>query len=199
MNDERKIDEAFLSEMMKRGEKAWKDVPDATAWVEELRNGTLNMTPQTESTVIDLIRERGQIGRQKYSATIDRADLTPSQWWKHHLEEMADGMQYAERNRQAALLLERARELLFNISFDYEQPYEEVEDWLNDYSKQFPSPKKHNLHSHPIKGINQPMSRIKKCDSCGAMVDIDKDSSAHGNCNQVWGRRGWRALGEYDG
>jgi hypothetical protein len=44
MNDERKIDEAFLTEMMKRGEKAWKDVPDATAWVEELRNGTLDMT-----------------------------------------------------------------------------------------------------------------------------------------------------------
>jgi hypothetical protein len=42
MNEDRKIDEAFLSEMMKRGEKAWKDVPDATAWVEELRNGTLD-------------------------------------------------------------------------------------------------------------------------------------------------------------
>jgi hypothetical protein len=46
MNDDRKIDEAFLSEMMKRGEKAWKDVPDATAWVEELRNGNLDMTPK---------------------------------------------------------------------------------------------------------------------------------------------------------
>jgi hypothetical protein len=42
MNEDRKIDEAFLDEMMKRGKKAWKDVPDATAWVEELRNGTLN-------------------------------------------------------------------------------------------------------------------------------------------------------------
>jgi hypothetical protein len=42
MNDERKIDEAFLSEMMKRGAKARKDFPDATAWVEDLRNGTLN-------------------------------------------------------------------------------------------------------------------------------------------------------------
>jgi hypothetical protein len=48
MNDERKIDEAFLDQMMKRSEKAWEDVPDATAWVEELRNGDLDMTPQTE-------------------------------------------------------------------------------------------------------------------------------------------------------
>jgi hypothetical protein len=42
MNEDRKIDEAFLAEMMKRGKKAWEDVPDATAWVEELRNGTLD-------------------------------------------------------------------------------------------------------------------------------------------------------------
>jgi hypothetical protein len=44
MSEDRKIDEAFLAEMMKRGEKAWKDVPDVNAWVEELRNGTLDMT-----------------------------------------------------------------------------------------------------------------------------------------------------------
>jgi len=36
-------------------------------------------TPKTENTVVDLIRKRGEIGRQKYSATIDRSDLTPSQ------------------------------------------------------------------------------------------------------------------------
>ena len=53
MNDERNIDEAFLNEMMKRGEKAWAGVKDVTAWVEELRNGTLDTsdkpTPRTDA------------------------------------------------------------------------------------------------------------------------------------------------------
>jgi hypothetical protein len=34
------IDESHLSECMRKGEQAWKDVPDATAWVEELRGGS---------------------------------------------------------------------------------------------------------------------------------------------------------------
>lgn len=42
------------------------------------------------------------------------------------------------------------------------------------------------------------MRRLKKCDKCGELVDIDH-GSVHGKCNQVWGRRGWRTLGEYDG
>jgi hypothetical protein len=99
-------------------------------------------TPQTENTVVDLIRERGEVGRQKYSATIDRADLTPSQWWKHHLEEMADGMQYAERNRKAALLLERSFELIESIA--HERKWESAEQWLIEYKKQFPELKTPN-------------------------------------------------------
>jgi hypothetical protein len=59
MNDERKIDEAFLDEMMKRGEKAWKDVPDATEWVEELRNGTLDESkPLTNNTLKPLVNQQ---------------------------------------------------------------------------------------------------------------------------------------------
>jgi hypothetical protein len=58
MNEGRKIDEAFLTEMMKRGEKAWKDVPDATAWVEELRNGTLDESkPLTNNAPQPLINQ----------------------------------------------------------------------------------------------------------------------------------------------
>jgi len=34
------INEAQLAECMRKGEQAWKDVPDATAWVEELRGGS---------------------------------------------------------------------------------------------------------------------------------------------------------------
>jgi hypothetical protein len=52
MNEDQKIDEAFLGEMMKRGEKAWRDVSDVNAWVEELRNGTLNQTYQPECWLV---------------------------------------------------------------------------------------------------------------------------------------------------
>jgi hypothetical protein len=59
MNEDRKIDEAFLAEMMKRGKKAWEDVPDATAWVEDLRTDmTQNKmndtpTPRTDALMPD--------------------------------------------------------------------------------------------------------------------------------------------------
>lgn len=53
-------------------------------------------------------------------------------------------------------------------------------------------------------------SRIKQCDECRNHVNIDinmivnnsgkNNGMSHSNvCNQVWGRRGWRQLGEYDG
>ena len=34
-----KVDEEELTRMTRRGANAWKDVPDATAWVDELRGG----------------------------------------------------------------------------------------------------------------------------------------------------------------
>jgi hypothetical protein len=42
-------------------------------------------------------------------------------------------------------------------------------------------------------------TRLRRCDVCKTLVNIDSNSSVHGKCNQVWGRRGWRTLGEYDG
>ena len=60
MNEDRKIDEAFLDEMMKRGEKAWKDVPDATAWVEELRNGTLDETKSLTNNALEPLINQGK-------------------------------------------------------------------------------------------------------------------------------------------
>ena len=35
-----RVDEDELARLMRRGANAWKDVPDATAWVDELRGGT---------------------------------------------------------------------------------------------------------------------------------------------------------------
>ena len=60
MNDERKMDEAFLSEMMKRVSEAWKDVPDATAWVEELRNGTLDETKSLTNNALQPLINQGK-------------------------------------------------------------------------------------------------------------------------------------------
>jgi hypothetical protein len=34
-----RVDEAELARLTRRGAQAWKDVPDATAWVDELRGG----------------------------------------------------------------------------------------------------------------------------------------------------------------
>lgn len=41
--------------------------------------------------------------------------------------------------------------------------------------------------------------RIFKCENCGKMVDVDGETSVHSGCDFVWGRRGWRQLGAYDG
>lgn len=37
---------------------------------------------------------------------------------------------------------------------------------------------------------------LLKCPECG---NTDADGDAHGNCDMVYGRRGWRQLGVYDG
>ena len=60
--------------------------------------------------------------------------------------------------------------------------------------------------------IKEAVKNIKKCDGCGRLVNLDSgmvvattiDNSyaalVHGSvCNYVYGRRGWRQLGAYDG
>lgn len=45
--------------------------------------------------LIDMLRQRDAKGRAKYGATLDRADLTLSDWLLHMAEEMLDGAGYA--------------------------------------------------------------------------------------------------------
>ena len=44
-----------------------------------------------------LIQGRANVGQVKYGVSIDRDDLTASQWVQHALEEMLDGAQYLIR------------------------------------------------------------------------------------------------------
>jgi hypothetical protein len=41
--------------------------------------------------------------------------------------------------------------------------------------------------------------QIKVCENCGEKVNIRKDGGHHAKCDFVYGRRGWRQLGTYDG
>lgn len=52
---------------------------------------------KTEDAVIDLIRSRGEVGRRKYGVSMDRQDLSQTDWLTHLQEELADALQYAER------------------------------------------------------------------------------------------------------
>ena len=43
------------------------------------------------------MREREQVGLDKYGKSIDRNDLKPEEWLVHLQEELMDGIQYLER------------------------------------------------------------------------------------------------------
>lgn len=94
-----------------------------------------NMTPKTEDAVVEMIRSRGEFGRGKYKTSMDRKDLTMSEWIIHYQEEMADGLQYAERMKGGAELLERARGMIASFSSDRENSW--AEDWISDYEELF--------------------------------------------------------------
>ena len=42
-------------------------------------------------------------------------------------------------------------------------------------------------------------SNYKKCENCNQTVNIEDESGHKKGCDYVWGRRGWRQLGAYDG
>lgn len=93
-------------------------------------------TPATENAVVDMIRQRGEIGRGKYHHTMDRRDITLSQWIQHHQEELADGLQYAERMKGGAHLLEEARAIMAALAD--ERGWEVAADWVKRFDEQFP-------------------------------------------------------------
>lgn len=94
-----------------------------------------NPLPSVEDAAVDLIRSRGIVGRAKYGQPMDRRDLSLSQWARHHQEELADGIQYAERVRRGGELLESARAIM--ISLRDERGWECAGDWIASHDAQF--------------------------------------------------------------
>lgn len=90
-------------------------------------------TPRTEDAVVGLIRRRGAVGREKYRTSMDRRDLSPAQWFQHFQEELADGLQYAERLKRACDLLEEAAHIIGRAAVDSGRGLQ----WLANYKAQF--------------------------------------------------------------
>jgi len=50
-----------------------------------------------EEQVINKIRTRAEVGKKKYGTTMDREDLTNTEWLKHLQEELMDAAVYVEK------------------------------------------------------------------------------------------------------
>jgi len=50
-----------------------------------------------EEKVIDKIRERAKVGKNKYGVTMERTDLNTLEWLVHLQEELMDASVYVER------------------------------------------------------------------------------------------------------
>ena len=51
----------------------------------------------TTERLVDQIRARHHAGLKKYGVTVDREDLTTSQWIQHMREELLDALAYLQR------------------------------------------------------------------------------------------------------
>lgn len=95
---------------------------------------------RTEDAVIEMIRQRGIVGRAKYAATMDRSDLTPSEWMQHHQEELVDALLYSERLKGAAQLLDNAHDLISKIMQDLDREWEQrldAAEWMARHNAHF--------------------------------------------------------------
>lgn len=61
------------------------------------------MSIEIEEQVIDLIRQRRDTGRAKYGVTMERQDLSESDWLQHLIEELLDAAIYAMKLKRTAV------------------------------------------------------------------------------------------------
>ena len=53
-----------------------------------------------EEKVIEQIRERSEVGKNKYGVTMERTDLNLLEWVQHTQEEMMDAAVYLEKIKE---------------------------------------------------------------------------------------------------
>jgi hypothetical protein len=98
-------------------------------------------TPRTEDEVVEMIRQRGRVGRAKYRNTMDRVDLPPAAWARHLQEELGDALQYARRVERALVLLSRARTIIESLSGGEQLSPLTLANlsrkWLRDFDREF--------------------------------------------------------------
>lgn len=63
------------------------------------------MSVSSGDTVVDAVvaefKRRSQVGQAKYGTTLDRTDLTTTQWLQHTQEELMDAVLYIERLKRS--------------------------------------------------------------------------------------------------
>jgi hypothetical protein len=65
-------------------------------YLEEIMGNTITNDPIVQSVMNDL-NERSKVGVKKYGTTLDREDLTPSEWANHLYEELLDASLYIKK------------------------------------------------------------------------------------------------------
>ena len=71
----------------------------------------MNGVSDVTQSLIDQLRERDARGLAKYGVTLDRTDLTASEWLQHMIEELLDAAGYA-----AAIKRELDEPILYRIT-----------------------------------------------------------------------------------
>jgi len=64
-------------------------------------------------TVVDQFISRAEKGRIKYGVTLDRTDLTPTQWIQHTIEELSDMLLYLTKLKVELARREEYSETLY--------------------------------------------------------------------------------------
>lgn len=65
------------------------------------------------ATVVKRMTERSREGIKKYGCTMERTDITTSQWIDHTIEELLDAAMYLERLKQDVLVPQSTKESLW--------------------------------------------------------------------------------------
>ena len=66
-----------------------------TDWYFDYNN--FEVVDSVVESIIDKFRERSDVGIEKYNTTLDRVDLTETEWREHLLEELMDAILYLQK------------------------------------------------------------------------------------------------------